>query len=63
MLLHHFLNEHRGVVDAAAAALFGIAALNTLLQTLALTVTILSGVGSLSLVYLRWSDHRKGKKG
>lgn len=59
--MHEFLNAHRGLVDSAAAALFGLAAVNSILQTLAWGVTILSGLGSLSLVYLRWHRELKGK--
>jgi hypothetical protein len=56
--LHNFVNDHRGLVDLAAAAFAGVAAVS-FLQALATVITILAGLGSLSLVGMRWYDRYK----
>lgn len=60
-MIHDYLNAHRGLIDSAAAALAGVAWIS-LLQGVALVVTILSGLGSLSLVWLRWRNHMRGEE-
>lgn len=57
-MMHAFLNEHQRLVDAAAWLCAGVAAVS-LLQQLAFIVTILAGMGSLSLVGMRWYDRLK----
>ena len=57
-MTHHFLNEHQRLVDTVAWLLAGVAVTSVLSQ-IAIIVTILSGLGSLSLVWLRWREHLK----
>lgn len=57
-VIHHLLNGNRAAVDVLAAVFAGVA-IFSFLQTLALVVTIFAGVGSLSLVGLRWYDRVK----
>jgi hypothetical protein len=54
----HLSDSAKHWVDAIAIALGGVAVFS-LLQTLAVIVTILAGLGSLSLVGLRWYDRLK----
>lgn len=55
----HYLSEQaKGAVDIVAITLGGIAVIS-FLQTIALLVTIAAGIGSLSLVVLRWHDRMK----
>lgn len=62
-MFHQFLNEHQRIVDFLAVSLAGVA-VGTVLSQLAVIVTILAGLGSLSLVVLRWHDRIKyGKAG
>jgi hypothetical protein len=53
-----YLHDHRGVIDLVAAGLAGIATIS-FLQGLALVVTILAGLGSLSLAGMRGYDRIK----
>jgi hypothetical protein len=57
-MIHPYLNALRHWIDATAFFLAG-AAVVSLLQQLAVIVTILAGLGSLSLVALRWHDRLK----
>ena len=56
--MSHFVNEHQRLVDLAAWLCAGVAAVS-FLQEIALTVTILAGLASLSLAALRWHDRIK----
>lgn len=58
-MLHDFVSAHRGVSDFLAWVLAGVSVAGALSQV-AIVVTILSGLGSLSLVWLRWRQHLKG---
>lgn len=56
--MHEYLSSARHWIDAIAAGLAGIAVVS-LLQQVAVIVTICAGLGSLSLVALRWHDRVK----
>lgn len=57
-MLHDFLNQHQRVVDFLAWTLAGVT-VGSLLSQIAVVVTIMAGLGSLSLVALRWHDRIK----
>ena len=60
--MHDFLNAHRGLIDLTTISLAGVAAVS--LAQLALVVTIIAGLASISLAALRWHDRIKyGPKG
>lgn len=62
-MLHDFLSQHQRVVDFLAWTLAGVT-VGSLLSQIAVVVTIMAGLGSLSLVALRWHDRlRYGPKG
>jgi len=52
------LHENRHLIDWLAWAFAGVSVYG-FLQGFALVVTILAGLGSLSLVGMRWYDRRK----
>jgi hypothetical protein len=57
-VIHDLSETAKQWIDASAIMLGGIAVFS-LLQTVAVIVTILAGLGSLSLVGLRWYDRVK----
>jgi hypothetical protein len=58
MGIHDLSEPARRAIDTVAASLAGVA-LFGLLQKIAVVVTILAGIGSISLVALRWYDRLK----
>lgn len=61
--MHPVLNEHERIVDAAIFLLAGVA-VTTLLSEIAVVVTILAGLASLTLALIRIHDRiRYGKGG
>lgn len=62
-MLHRLLSEHERLVDLAAWALASVAVM-TLLSEIAVVVTILAGLASLTLALIRIHDRiRYGKVG
>jgi len=62
-VLHDFLSQHQRVIDLFAWLLAGVT-VGSLLGQIAVIVTIMAGLGSLSLVALRWHDRlRYGPRG
>jgi hypothetical protein len=59
--ISHLSDTAKGWVDLSAASLAGLAVFSVL-QQIAVIVTILAGLGSLSLVGLRWYDRIYGPK-
>lgn len=57
-VLHHFLSEHERLVDVATFLLAGVA-VTTLLSEIAVVITILAGLASLTLALIRIHDRVK----
>jgi hypothetical protein len=51
------IHEHKNLVDCMAALLALIAGIS--LSQLALTLTVIATIGSISLIVLRWHDRIK----
>lgn len=56
--LHHLSEQAKHLIDTAAI-LCGVTAVASLLAQIAVIVTILAGLASLSLAALRWHDRLK----